>query len=425
MSFILTTPKQSISKTRMNALKPKMKKSAAERLPKKTQSMFAELLNSSNIDNAIVDIHCHAFTHRNIPEDYLKNVTWVPRGIANVFMNLATGEFAKTYKMDHAKDIVDQMYDIYFDAGGDAMQHVFGGLLMMDMQRAIGGDIEHNYDTQLADVATIVRSRYQKAGRTVKYGDYVLPFLALDPHNLDMYRYFVSAFTSKADRSDELPKAVAPIFQGVKLYPALGYLPYHPVLMNVFAICEKLGIPITSHCGGIRTHPSASVIESQYIDRNGDIKTKRINLKDDKANGQKFSEFFVKPEHWDRVLKYYPNLKVNIAHMGSNEEWKAYRKGERHGTVQRTFNLIKKHKNVYADFSYSFYKKVNIKAIYDAIQEQPYLREKIMYGSDYYMCQVEKGELADYYHNVKEVFRKDTELHDNFFVKNAIRFLMD
>jgi len=295
---------------------------------------------------------------------------------------------------------------------------------MMDMQRAIGGKVEHNYDIQLRDIGKLVRATYEKGARKVKYSDYVLPFLALDPHNPNMYKYFASAFTKKADRSDDLYKNVPSVFQGIKLYPALGYLPYHPLLMNVFAICEKLGIPITSHCGGIRTHPSAKVIESQYIDAKGEIKTKRINLKDDKVNGKKFSEFFIRPEHWDRVLKYYPNLKVNIAHLGSNEEWKAYREGERHGTVQRTFNLIKNHKNVYADFSYSFYKKVNIKAIYQAMQEEPKLKEKVMYGSDYYMCQVEKGELGDYYHNVKEIFKQDQELYDNFFVKNAIRFLM-
>jgi predicted TIM-barrel fold metal-dependent hydrolase len=79
---------------------------------------------------------------------------------------------------------------------------------------------------------------------------------------------------------------------------------------------------------------------------------------------------------------------------------------------------------VYADFSYSFYSQAHVNGIFNTLSTHPFLKNKVMYGSDFYMCQIEKGTLADYYKYVKSVFGHDTEINDNFFVKNAIRFLM-
>jgi predicted TIM-barrel fold metal-dependent hydrolase len=422
MSSTLTTPVQSIDANLLNTLKDQIPLGPKQRLTKTTHDVFRDLMTKQDIQNAVIDIHIHTFTNDNVPADFMKFTKWIPPGILKAFISLKSGEFARTFGMKTQQQILDQMYKKYTNSD-PKLDHIFSGLLMMDMQRAIGGGVKQDFHDQILELQVVFNKNHSVNGKVIKYRDYVLPFLALDPHNPDMFKHFLSAFTPIGNRDPRLFQDYNAIFQGVKLYPALGYLPYHPDLMEIFAICEEKQIPITSHCGGIRTHPSKKKIDVKYLDANYKVKSKTIDLKNDKAGGKDFAAYFIRPEHWDRVLFKYPNLKVNIAHLGSNDEWMAYRRGDVNGTVQRTLNLINNNKNVFADFSYAFYKKVNINAIYDLLKKDAFFQKRLMYGSDYYMCQIEKGDLGDYYNNLKEKFGPRKDICDDFFVKNAIRFM--
>jgi len=225
------------------------------------------------------------------------------------------------------------------------------------------------------------------------------------------------------------PGIEAGTFQGIKIYPSLGYVPHHPVLMEIFKVCEAKQIPITSHCGGNRTHPSADKIVVSYRkwhdDGTVEDKTQSFLLKNN--NGDRFTKYFNRPEHWQKVLKIHPNLKLNLAHFGSNDDWKHFLSDDVNerakSSVQQTISMLE-FKNVYADFSYSFYSMPHVRAIYNTLSYHPVLKKKIMYGSDYYMCQIEDGGLEDYFANVRRIFGDDPDLNDHFFVKNAIGFLM-
>ena len=325
--------------------------------------------------------------------------------------------------METSKDITDQLFDIYQQSHPEKLKHIFGSVLMMHMERAIDGTPDETFDMQIAEIKALRNAKHTAAGITFDYKDSVIPFFALDPHNPDLLEQFVDAFTPIPNSSNGTGADTQTYFHGVKLYPALGYLPYHPALMKVFKICEEKHIPVTSHCGGVRTHPSKDVIKVDYLDSNFEPKSKTIHLKNSRKSGNDFSKYFIRPEHWERVLKKYPNLKVNIAHLGDNTKWRNYRKGDMNGTVERTFQLIKNHQHVFADLSYSFYTKANVKAIYKKLKTDSELNTKIMYGSDYYMCQIEKGEMNEYYEYIVKIFQKKMDLYDRLFIKNAIDFL--
>lgn len=419
----LSTPKQTILEVDLHRFAKLIPDKAADRLPQNTIKTFEDLLKRKGIADTIIDIHYHAFTHQHIPGNYLRNATWLKPAIVKSYLQLLRKDFFTSNKLKSSKQITDQLFDIYQKEHPQTLSHIFGGLLLMDMERAIDGAIESGFEKQILEAEKLLASEHQTGNVRFKYKDYILPFLALDPHNPDLFKQFCAAFIPKSKRPSSINAKFNAIFHGVKVYPALGYLPYHPALMEIFKICEQKKIPVTAHCGGIRTHPSKEKIIVQYLDQQYKKKEKDFLIKDDKINGKAFSEFFVRPEHWERVLNKYPKLKLNIAHMGNNKDWLEYRKGERNGTVERTFNLIKKYDHVFADLSYSFYLKVNVAAIYQKLKDNPDFSTKVMYGSDYYMCQVEKGTLNKYYRNIITVFSKDPDLYDKVFVKNAIAFL--
>src|SRR5690606_23491665 len=79
-----------------------------------------------------------------------------------------------------------------------------------------------------------------------KNGHPILPFFAVDARREkeegkgNLYNLFLKAFDPKEGGR----------FFGVKLYPALGVSPSDELLLPIYEVCEKLNIPIVTHCGG-------------------------------------------------------------------------------------------------------------------------------------------------------------------------------
>jgi len=295
---------------------------------------------------------------------------------------------------------------------------------MMDMERGVGGRIREPFHEQVDEVCrTMNEVDFEHRGHGFKGDRHLLPFLAIDPHNPDVFRYFLSAFIK--DYNTTLSKSLdhsAP-FQGVKVYPALGYLPHHPTLMEIFAICEAKGIPITTHTGGYRTHPSYDAVDvkhRKWKNNTWEDKERRLNLKG--SNGERFARFFLDPTHWkDRVLSQFPKLKLNLAHFGNNDEWKEYRDGKP-SMVRRTLDTIRKYDSVYADISYTFYHKKNLEVINRLMEEDDRMASRIIYGSDFYLCDVEQKEVSAFYAQVYEAMQR-RDIQKKLFYENAVHFL--
>jgi hypothetical protein len=432
MPSILSTPNQSLSIDDLRSKADLIPDLARNRLHPDTVMLFDSLLSQRNIQDTLIDIHCHAFTYKHIPRDFVKYPKWIPESLVREFVKLKSKDFGKTLSIDSPVKIIEQLLTKYNEASHKSIKNVVLGLLTMDMERSIEGGQEEGFNDQLKGIVDIVKDHRFVSGPLdhVARRD-LIPFIAIDPHNKDVLWKFLSSFGKGVETPEDLQLPESGVFQGLKIYPSLGYVPHHPLLMDLYAICERKQIPITSHCGGNRTHPSVEKIEVSYrkINDDGTEEDKIQSFIMKAEDGKRFTRYFNRPEHWQKILRRYPNLKLNLAHFGSNDDWENYRdfptvKDRAKNSIQQTINLLLEFPNVYADFSYAFYTPKNIQAIFQTIQEKPQLKHKIMYGSDYYMCQIEKGEIGDFYKNVRKVFKQDSELCDHFFVKNAIKFLM-
>ncbi|MBI3795279.1 MAG: amidohydrolase [Nitrospinae bacterium] len=203
-------------------------------------------------------------------------------------------------------------------------------------------------------------------------------------------------------------------FAGIKVYPPLDFDPW-PVGISeelakvrcLYKFCEEKGIPITSHCspGGYKVADDA--------------------------------EKLAHPSKWAPVLAEFPNLKLNLAHMGERLETRAYAFG---GTIgikkfpiwlwgnwtEDIIDLVEKYPNVYTDMAYAGY-EVCSNSFYEALRviiaRRPKLGDRLMYGSDFSInLQDSKG-----YREYLDVFLKTPHLTDEQKVKmvneNPERFL--
>lgn len=150
-------------------------------------------------------------------------------------------------------------------------------------------------------------------------------------------------------------------FAGIKLYPPLGFDPWpdnpqeHEKVELLYDFCCTRNIPITTHCSD-----------------GGFVVT-------DKA------EEFTNPAKWENVLKQYPSLKLNIAHMGKQEKKTAlfFARNEWH---EKVLKLINDYENVYMDFSCTAFDDAFYKNFIAEVHKQEkliHLRERILFGTDF------------------------------------------
>ena len=208
-------------------------------------------------------------------------------------------------------------------------------------------------------------------------------------------------------------KAGGPVYNGVKCYPSLGYLPAAMELAPIFEVCTKAGIPVVTHCGG----EIVSSFEKE-IHTNEFGKPVIISEGSRSKNARKLNN----PEHWEPVLEQFPDLHLDFGHFGGDLAWD---KSEHtpHERVKTIIDLINKYDHVYADFSFNFSnKKVSkIFAEYLKSDEPDYARIKLraMFGTDFWVVVPMSDLDKDQKH-----FKKITNgYHEALFVDNVVRFL--
>lgn len=155
------------------------------------------------------------------------------------------------------------------------------------------------------------------------------------------------------------------LFAGIKLYPPLGFDPWpkdkkereKAELIYQFANDKK--IPITTHCddGGYR------IMEAEMAWK------------------------YTSPDRYAEVLKKYPDLKINFAHLGQ-QYYRSYGLFKNNDWRIKIFKLMLEYPNVYSDFSFSIILKNYFKMILHEIGEfneadQKIISDRLMYGSDF------------------------------------------
>lgn len=236
----------------------------------------------------------------------------------------------------------------------------------------------------------------------------IYPFFAVDPRRPNVMKYV------------EKYVGVGPArrFSGIKLYPALGYLPSHPNLLPVWEYCLRHDLPICVHAsdGGFPSlatniHARSFVTQNKWVSR---------------APGEDIywaSREFGDPDHWKEVLNYqdpenpdldFSKLRVNFAHFGAKRGTSRF---ESDWTV-KIIDLMDNFENIYADLSYR--EDVSVRDIDDLVNMagNEIVSERLMFGTDYpvVMLEDEVRTLSDYF----TLYR---DLPGSMFCRNAHNYL--
>ncbi len=143
-------------------------------------------------------------------------------------------------------------------------------------------------------------------------------------------------------------------FCGIKLYPPLGFDPWpddekeREKVLYIYDYCNKKSIPLTTHIG---------VGGFQTINENK-------------------CKIFSSPLRWREILKMFPDLKVNFAHLNNKTFFK-----------EIIFTVVE-NKNVYTDLAYSCFSEKEYENLEKRIRKYGLniydkLMNKILFGTDF------------------------------------------
>ncbi|MFC2104974.1 amidohydrolase family protein, partial [Bacteroidota bacterium] len=324
-----------------------------------------EILDS---DNYQFESHCHIFNKDYLPLHFMqlrlnelpdRTFHWLRaknRLVEYLYSaDRITGvdDFIRNFFSKDMKEVLERLMSYYPD------NFIFTPLTM---------DMTYGWDklsstkdlaAQIKDMQSLIKTNYP-----------ILPFMAIDPRNPDIYNQFIDAFTGDNP------------FFGVKVYPALGYLVSDPVLMNIYEVCQQKNIPVTTHCGGtiIRSMQNKIILNGFQI-KSGELVsyTKTIENKSGFIS-EDDTNFLNDPDKWKPVIFKYKKLKLNLGHYGGMKAWK--KNGSRISTIK---NLMKNGDYVYADFSYNLDNKKALKNFVKKMQNGGVNPDRSLYGTDFYM----------------------------------------
>ena len=253
----------------------------------------------------------------------------------------------------------------------------------------------------------------------------ILPFLGLNPENYkakngdssinSLFKQYFDGYNkdTKETRMDRAEKSIEAflkfegkltddnnkdknllnMFFGVKLYPPLGFDPSKEINLELFDLCIKNNIPITTHCS-----------DSGFV-----------------TETQKNQEEFTSPlKHWNNVLtkEKYTKLKLNYAHFGiqghEKTEWK-----------QKIVEHMNVYPNVYSDISSLAQEKSYYKDLTQWLSlndKSNICNDRLLFGSDFIINLLESSSYNQYLENLKNC---NEELKENICIKNPENFLFN
>lgn len=279
-----------------------------------------------------------------------------------------------------------------------------------------------------------------------------MPYLYLTPDKEMNDRSFISHILDdlrdNAKACDDLflyPTSKNGVFWGVKVYPRLGFAPddftQYPQLKEMFTVCAKNDIPVTSHCSRGPMCIADYVNYSRYGEQNQAApKAISENLIKYKEHEFWFADSFTSAANWEQVIIACPDLKIDLAHFGGLDIWemmgsiesfsglfediekkyksnpdKLPKEDKLYGSdeekieqlanlyftwVQRTAILVELSKNVYTDLACFAMDDKSKKGNNDVskmeliaknlaflIDTYPKLKDRILIGSDWYMAE--------------------------------------
>ena len=289
-------------------------------------------------------------------------------------------------------------------------------LLAMNMEHMGAGPTDRPFAAQLEGLLKIKQA----------YPDQAYPFIFVDPRQkriVDLVKQYIEEHH----------------FQGIKIYPPLGYYPFalgpnesfehaqeadpvtqHARVMHkIYEYASQKQIPIMTHCSRGGIYAKHKITDQMRIHPLTGEKLK-------KAPRHKFTDVYTDPENYKQVLERFPDLKICLAHFGGNDEWEKYlvepwRSEKKKNWNAAIMDLIRgqKYPNVYTDISYVSHDPRLHPVLKVTIEDEDF-QDHILFGSDFYMVQLEKSE-RDFSMGLRGFFGQQT--FKQIAEINAKRFL--
>lgn len=321
--------------------------------------------------------HTHIFTAKQVPKHFLPFglIRWLSksqnaRSVARFLSGI----------LGTSDDIFDRWAAFIAIGGGFKNQlEIFEFLrgfypddtrfivLSMDMEYMAAGEVPIKFEQQLDELSEIEQ----------KYGDLIFPFICVDPRRKNI-KELVVTYIEKHH------------FSGIKLYPPLGYYPFDERLEPIYEYAQEKNIPIMTHCSRGGVYYRGKITDEMLVHPKTKQKLERKGNKD-------FTDNYSDPNNYKYVLEKYPKLKICLAHFGGEAEWKKHLatswdpEKQKQSWFSIIVELIKKYDNVYTDISYTMQDVALIPLLKVILQEKP-VREKVLYGTDFYMVELDRSE---------------------------------
>lgn len=328
----------------------------------------------------IYNCHIHLFTIDDVPDRFL------PIGLPTLMrfrlLRSSLVWFMRRVNPFDARDLVERyanFVEVSYTAGKEEglFTRVKGYyppntrfvVLPMDMAWMEAGKVRRPYREQLRHLAAL-RDRYPEQ---------LLPFIAVDPRRegvLDLVQEFVEQHH----------------FKGIKLYPPLGFFPFDPALYPVYAYAQARNLPVLAHC-------SRGGVYQKRLAANAPTHHPKTGQRLDQRDPKHYTDYFTDPDNYADVLRDFPDLRLCLAHFGGDDEWQRWLRDEWHADsppptrswLAKILDMIRSgdYPNLYTDISYTIFNLDDHLPILKVLLENPQVRERVLFGSDYYMAEQE------------------------------------
>ncbi|WP_162528176.1 amidohydrolase family protein [Gemmobacter caeruleus] len=309
----------------------------------------------------ITNCHTHTFTEAHIPSRYphwglmpFKRAPVLVRGLAGL---------ARLLGHEGAADGLRRLHRFQAEARAPGQAAILERLIaqyprgtrfvVLPMQMAGMG--------QGACRATLAAQHDELADLARACPGIVIPFAACDPR--------------LPGAAEEVRRCIEDLgFRGLKLYPRLGYAPDHPLLMReVYPLLDARGLAVVSHCsrGGVTGNVT-------------------------RAEADALSH----PRAFAPVLRAFPHMQVNLAHMGGQTDWESYiaegidpydpqAQADNFLIALREMIESGDFPNLWTDVSYTLFQSEAFLPFLRLFLDHPALRARTLFGSDFYMTRQE------------------------------------
>jgi predicted TIM-barrel fold metal-dependent hydrolase len=225
-------------------------------------------------------------------------------------------------------------------------------ILPMDMKYMGAGAPRYSYDKQMEGLATLATSKKRR--------EIFHPFIFADPRRIaeeqDHFIYTVDkAGTVVPQKGSTIHKYLeVKKFEGIKIYPALGYYPFDVELLPLWKYAADQGIPIMTHCvrgplyyrGRKKTEWNQHPVYKNRLENGNDVPDEaRTPLWLSERKNSKFTVNFTHPLNYLVLLeecllrklinKYVWDLKVKENQAKTTEKSELYR--QKRGDLIRMF----------------------------------------------------------------------------------------